>query len=105
MKYYKKQTPLEMFYGSCDIYSPLILNDYLQTFDKKRVVLGGKQVTISCKKMVEKRRQDSRIALLAQKEASCKLCAESLIPTLILPHKCCPISQPSDLMGRESTDK
>lgn len=64
--------PPGMFYGTCDIYSPLILNDYLQTFDKKRVVLDGKQATISCKKMVEKRRQDSRIALLSQKEARCK---------------------------------
>lgn len=45
-----------MFYGSCDINSPLILNDYLQTFDKKRVMLGEKQVTISCKKIVGKRR-------------------------------------------------
>jgi hypothetical protein len=50
-----------MYYEISNTNLPLILTDYLLTFDKKRVVLGGKQVTISYTKIMGKREREREI--------------------------------------------
>jgi hypothetical protein len=64
-----------MYYEISNTNLPLILTDYLLTFDKKRVVLGGKQVTISYTKIMGKRERErdstQELTLLSPGEGSC----------------------------------